>query len=125
MSKGQKTFWHNTLVWMSVPIVLILGICAILEYRWAECLLIVACALTLVYLIIYGILELFARIYYKYRLLGQVETEQEMQIFLRWWPWLADGQIDVIAIDCKTEEEKAFLEKILPVKIPKILQIGA
>lgn len=125
MSKGQKTFWHNTMVWMSVPIVLILGICAILEYKWAEFLLIVACALTLVCLIICGIVELIAKIFYKYRLLRQVETEQEMQIFLSWWPWLADGQIDVVAIDCRTEEEKAFFEKILPIKIPKILQIGA
>ena len=77
------------------------------------------------HLAVYGIIELFARLSYKYKLLGQVETEKEMQIFLNWWPWLADGQIDVIAINCRTEEEKAFFEKILPIKIPKILQIGA
>lgn len=126
MSKGQKTFWYNTFVWLSIPVILVVGICAILEYRWAYWLLIAACIITLVWLVVYGIIEFFARLSYKYKLLGQVETEEEMQIFLNWWwPWLADGQIDVIVVDCEKAEEKAFLEKILPIKIPKIIQKGS
>lgn len=125
MSKGQKTFWYNTMVLMSIPVILIVGICAILEYNWAHWLLIAACVLTFLFLVVCGTIELFARLSYKYKLLGQVETEEEMQMFSSWWPWLADGQIDVIVIDCESAEEKAFLEKILPIKIPKIIQKGS
>lgn len=125
MSKGQKTFWYNTFVWLSIPVMLVVAICAILEHRWAYGVMCVACVLALLYLVVYGTIEFFAKLSYKYKLLGQVETEEEMEIFLNWWPWLADGQIDVIVVDCEKAEEKAFLEKILPIKIPKIIQKGS
>lgn len=125
MSKGQKTFWYNTFVWLSIPVMIIVAICAILEHQWAYGVMCAACVLALGYLAVYGTIEFFARLSYKYKLLGQVETEEEMEIFLNWWPWLADGQIDVLVIDCEKPEEKAFLEKILPIKIPKIIQKGS
>ena len=54
MSKGQKTFWYNTFVWLSIPATLIVVICAILEYNWAYWLLMVACVIAFVWLVVYG-----------------------------------------------------------------------
>ena len=126
MSYGRKEFWQNRLLIAGFLAFVGVAIGAMAEIKWCYWFVIAVLVGLLVMVVFAIILEIVCATIYKYRLLGVVETKEEKDLFDWWWAlYLHNGQVDIISIDAESPQEKALLEKILAVKIPKFFKFVA
>ncbi len=123
MSYGRKEFWQNRLLIAGFLAFVGIAIGALADIKWCYCIVVAVCVVLLVAVVLAIIAEIICTTIYKYRLLGVIENKEEKDLFDWWWAlYLHNGQIDIISIDAESPQEKALLEKILAVKIPKLFK---
>lgn len=126
MSYGRKEFWQNRLLIAGFLAFVGIAIGALAEIKWCYWFVAAVLAVFIVMVVFAIIAEIVCATIYKYRLLGVVETKEEKDLFDWWWVlYLHNGQVDIISIDAESPQEKALLEKILAVKIPKLFKFVA